>query len=198
MGLFFNVKLDSLDDLLFLELTDLYDAEKRLCDALPDMAEAASSPTLTAIVSEAPGADPAAGVPLGADIRRPGQVGQSRDVRRDEGADQGGCRDRRGRRPSRRQGRRPDRRGPTRRTLRNRRLRLGPHVCRTSRPLQRGPPLANDARRRKRDRPTVDPVGRRARQRQGHSQRPRRPRGADGAGRGPCGNGGFAVARAGV
>jgi ferritin-like metal-binding protein YciE len=46
MGLFFNVQLNSLNDLLFLELTDLYDAEKRLCDALPDMAEAASSPTL--------------------------------------------------------------------------------------------------------------------------------------------------------
>jgi ferritin-like metal-binding protein YciE len=46
MGMFFNVQLNSLDDLLILELADLYDAEKRLCDALPDMAEAASSPTL--------------------------------------------------------------------------------------------------------------------------------------------------------
>jgi ferritin-like metal-binding protein YciE len=43
---FFNVQLNSLDDLLLLELDDLYDAEKRLCDALPKMADAASSPAL--------------------------------------------------------------------------------------------------------------------------------------------------------
>jgi ferritin-like metal-binding protein YciE len=46
MGMFFNIKLGSLDDLLLLELNDLYDGEKRLCEALPKMAEAASSPTL--------------------------------------------------------------------------------------------------------------------------------------------------------
>lgn len=46
MGLFYNVRLDSLEDLLLLELSDLYDGEKRLCDALPQMADAASSPAL--------------------------------------------------------------------------------------------------------------------------------------------------------
>ncbi len=46
MGMFFNVELNSLEDLLLLELNDLYDAEKRLCDALPKMAAAASSPAL--------------------------------------------------------------------------------------------------------------------------------------------------------
>jgi ferritin-like metal-binding protein YciE len=44
--MFFNVKLNSLEDLLLLELNDLYDAEKRLCDALPEMADAATSPAL--------------------------------------------------------------------------------------------------------------------------------------------------------
>ena len=46
MGLFFNVELNSLDDLLLLEMDDLYDAEKQLCKALPQMAEAATSPAL--------------------------------------------------------------------------------------------------------------------------------------------------------
>jgi ferritin-like metal-binding protein YciE len=46
MGFFVNVQLNSLEDLLFLELDDLYDAEKRLCDALPKMADAATSPAL--------------------------------------------------------------------------------------------------------------------------------------------------------
>ena len=46
MGMFFNIHLDSLDDLLLLELKDLYDAEKRLCEAIPDMVEAATSPAL--------------------------------------------------------------------------------------------------------------------------------------------------------
>ena len=46
MGMFTSVHLGSLEDLLMLELNDLYDAEKRLCDALPKMAEAASSPGL--------------------------------------------------------------------------------------------------------------------------------------------------------
>lgn len=46
MGMFFNVHLDSLEDLLVLQLNDLYDAEQRLVDAIPDMAEAATSPAL--------------------------------------------------------------------------------------------------------------------------------------------------------
>ena len=45
MGLF-STELNSMEDLLLLELSDLYDAEIRLCDALPNMAEAASSPAL--------------------------------------------------------------------------------------------------------------------------------------------------------
>ena len=47
MGMFFNVHLDSMDDLLLLELKDLYDAEQRLCEAIPDMVNAAASPALT-------------------------------------------------------------------------------------------------------------------------------------------------------
>ncbi len=46
MGMFFNTQLNTLDDLLLLEINDLYDAEKRLVEALPEMAEAASSPAL--------------------------------------------------------------------------------------------------------------------------------------------------------
>ncbi len=46
MGMFFNVHLDTLDDLLFFELKDLYDAEQRLCEAIPTMADAATSPAL--------------------------------------------------------------------------------------------------------------------------------------------------------
>jgi ferritin-like metal-binding protein YciE len=46
MGFFGNIELNSLEDLLLLELNDLYDGEKRLCDALPQMADAASSPAL--------------------------------------------------------------------------------------------------------------------------------------------------------
>jgi ferritin-like metal-binding protein YciE len=46
MNLFFTRELNSLDDLLVMELEDLYDAEKRLCDVLPKMAEAATSPSL--------------------------------------------------------------------------------------------------------------------------------------------------------
>jgi ferritin-like metal-binding protein YciE len=46
MGMFFNTELNTLDDLLMLELNDLYDAEKRIIKALPDMANAASSPAL--------------------------------------------------------------------------------------------------------------------------------------------------------
>ena len=46
MGIFFNIELNSLDDLLLMEINDLYDAEKRLVEALPQMAEAATAPGL--------------------------------------------------------------------------------------------------------------------------------------------------------
>lgn len=46
MNLFFSKELNSLDDLLFMELSDLYDAEKRIVTTLPKMAEAAHSPEL--------------------------------------------------------------------------------------------------------------------------------------------------------
>jgi len=46
MGLFYNKELNSLQDLLELELDDLYDAEQRLCTALPKMAEASHSAEL--------------------------------------------------------------------------------------------------------------------------------------------------------
>ncbi len=43
MNLFFSKELNSLEDLLVMELGDLYDAEKRIADALPKMADAATS-----------------------------------------------------------------------------------------------------------------------------------------------------------
>lgn len=46
MGLFSNREYHSLRDLLIDQMEDLYDAEKRLTDALPKMAEASSSPRL--------------------------------------------------------------------------------------------------------------------------------------------------------
>jgi ferritin-like metal-binding protein YciE len=46
MGLFSSTEFNSLQDLLINQLEDLYDAEKRLTEALPKMAEAASSPQL--------------------------------------------------------------------------------------------------------------------------------------------------------
>jgi ferritin-like metal-binding protein YciE len=46
MALFSNRKADNLNDLLVDELEDLYDAEKRLLDALPKMADAASDERL--------------------------------------------------------------------------------------------------------------------------------------------------------
>lgn len=45
MGLF-SSEFNSLDDLFLEQLQDIYDAEQRLVDALPKMAEAASSPQL--------------------------------------------------------------------------------------------------------------------------------------------------------
>ena len=46
MGMFFNVHLNTLEDLLVLQISDLYDAEQRLVEAIPNMAEAATSPAL--------------------------------------------------------------------------------------------------------------------------------------------------------
>lgn len=46
MGLFTSTEFNSLDDLLVEQLKDLYDAEHRLTDALPKMADAASSSEL--------------------------------------------------------------------------------------------------------------------------------------------------------
>jgi ferritin-like metal-binding protein YciE len=46
MGLFSNLQLNSMDDLFLAQLKDLYDAENQLLKALPQMAEAASSPQL--------------------------------------------------------------------------------------------------------------------------------------------------------
>ena len=46
MGMFTNLKLDTFCDLLLAQLRDLYDAEHRLVEALPKMADAAHSPEL--------------------------------------------------------------------------------------------------------------------------------------------------------
>ena len=46
MGLFSKLHLNTLSDLLVVQLQDLYDAELRLVDALPKMADAAYSPDL--------------------------------------------------------------------------------------------------------------------------------------------------------
>ncbi len=46
MGWFTNLELDSLESLLVFELQDLYDAEQRIVEALPKMAEGATSPAL--------------------------------------------------------------------------------------------------------------------------------------------------------
>lgn len=46
MGLFTSTEFDSLECLLVDQLQDLYDAENQLLDALPKMADAASSPEL--------------------------------------------------------------------------------------------------------------------------------------------------------
>jgi ferritin-like metal-binding protein YciE len=46
MGMFTGKKMESLKDLFIDEIEDLYDAEKRLVDALPKMADAASTPQL--------------------------------------------------------------------------------------------------------------------------------------------------------
>ena len=48
MGLFSSMTLNSLDDLLVVQLQDLYDAEQRLTKALPLMADAATNKELKA------------------------------------------------------------------------------------------------------------------------------------------------------
>jgi ferritin-like metal-binding protein YciE len=52
MGLFSNLTLNRLDDLLVFQLKDLYDAEHRLTKALPKMAEAASNNRLRSAFKE--------------------------------------------------------------------------------------------------------------------------------------------------
>ena len=46
MSLFSNIELNSFQDLFVSQLEDLYDAELRLTEALPKMADASSSPEL--------------------------------------------------------------------------------------------------------------------------------------------------------
>lgn len=46
MGLFTSMKIKSFEDLLLLQIKDLYDAEQQLIDALPKMAKAAHSAEL--------------------------------------------------------------------------------------------------------------------------------------------------------
>lgn len=46
MALFSNTKFDSMEDLFVEQLEDIYDAEKRLTKALPDMAKAATNEKL--------------------------------------------------------------------------------------------------------------------------------------------------------
>jgi ferritin-like metal-binding protein YciE len=46
MGLFSSHEFNSLEDLFLEQISDLYDAEQRLTEALPKMAEAAHSPAL--------------------------------------------------------------------------------------------------------------------------------------------------------
>ena len=46
MSLFWNKEFNNLEDLFWAQMEDLYDAEIRLTDAIPKMAEAAESPTL--------------------------------------------------------------------------------------------------------------------------------------------------------
>lgn len=52
MGFFTSEKFDNLEDLLTHEMRDIYDAENRLIDALPKMAETASSPALRRAFSD--------------------------------------------------------------------------------------------------------------------------------------------------
>src|SRR5665213_2675968 len=46
MGLFTNIEFNNLEDLFEEQLRDLYDAENRLIEALPKMADAATAPEL--------------------------------------------------------------------------------------------------------------------------------------------------------
>jgi ferritin-like metal-binding protein YciE len=49
---FFADKLNSMEDLFFHEIEDLYDAEQRLVEALPAMAEAATCPKLKEAINK--------------------------------------------------------------------------------------------------------------------------------------------------
>ncbi len=51
MGIF-NQTIEKFEDLVLMELKDLYDAEQRLIDALPKMGQAAASPKLKSAFSE--------------------------------------------------------------------------------------------------------------------------------------------------
>lgn len=46
MGLFTSHEFNNLEELFVFELNDLFDAEQRICDSLPKMIDAASSPLL--------------------------------------------------------------------------------------------------------------------------------------------------------
>jgi ferritin-like metal-binding protein YciE len=46
MGLFTSKEFNNLEDLLYDQLQDLYDAEQKIAEALPQMAEAADAPEL--------------------------------------------------------------------------------------------------------------------------------------------------------
>ena len=50
MALFMNENFESLDDLLIAQLRDLYDAEKRLTKALPEMVDAATNDQLKSAI----------------------------------------------------------------------------------------------------------------------------------------------------
>ena len=52
MGLFSSMRLDSMETLFLDQLQDLYDAEQRLTKALPQMADAAHSPSLKTAFQE--------------------------------------------------------------------------------------------------------------------------------------------------
>lgn len=52
MGMFTLLRFENMDDLLLLQLQDLYDAETRLRDALPMMANAAQSPELADVLRQ--------------------------------------------------------------------------------------------------------------------------------------------------
>lgn len=93
MQLFNDQKFEKLDDLLIEQIEDLYDAEKRLCNVLPKMADAASDAQLAEAFRAHHRDTERHGAPrrsAGAGVQAAWQGTVARDVRRDEGADQGG------------------------------------------------------------------------------------------------------------